>query len=386
MTYLFVIDHIATGGAERILIEYYHYLQAKGNVAYIYVLTGQKGQSQWTVGANIVYGSLKDEDNLLRKSWQQIYLLWKLGKLIKKVKPNVIFSFLEKSNLLTVCIPSKAKKIVSVHNVLSIQYAKIKSNKIRRMVYGMISWAYNRCPNVIAVSEQVKADLIESFHVKESHIHVINNYVDRQDIKNKTYEDVKDFNFRLGVRYIINIGRFSEQKAQWKLLKAFFIYIQRVNPTNVELLLLGNGDYTENLKHLAVKLGIDKQVTFLPFSINPYKYMSHAHLFVLSSIYEGFPIVLAEASSLRIPFIGTRKAIPEEMFDDKQVWEKCIFDSTTLESDFTTTLHQDEEMLASLLQKGVEDESFRELILQHTINWESYNDKNNQFELYDRLK
>lgn len=113
--------------------------------------------------------------------------------------------------------------------------------------------------------------------------------------------------------------------------------------------------------------------------------MKHAHLFVLSSIFEGFPIVLAEASSLRIPFVGTRKAIPEEMFDNKSVWESCVFDSTTLKADFTNEIHEDEKCLSELLGKGIEDNDFRQRILTHTSAWEASNDKLVQFELYDKF-
>ena len=48
MKYILVIDHIATGGAERILIDYYHYLKQNGHVPYVFVLSGYSGQSKWT--------------------------------------------------------------------------------------------------------------------------------------------------------------------------------------------------------------------------------------------------------------------------------------------------------------------------------------------------
>ena len=384
MTYILIIDHIATGGAERILIDYYHYLEGKGHKPYVFVLSGHKGQSRWSDGVNVVYGADSDEDNLIRKSIQQIKLFFKLKRLVKKVSPDVMFSFLEKSNLLTSLIKTKAVKVMTVHNVLSIQYTKVRSDKVRTILYGMIRRMYNGCPNVVAVSKQVKDDLTTSFGVREQNIYVINNYVDRVGIRTKSEEAVDDYVFSDDVKYIMNVGRFSDQKAQWKLLKAFSLYV-RDSKENVRLVLMGQGEYVDNLKGLAENLGIEDKTTFLPFSINPYKYMKHASLFVLSSIFEGFPIVLAEVSSLRIPFVGTRKAIPEEMFDNRDVWEDCIFDSTTLKADFTNEIHEDEERLAELLGKGIEDCDFRQRILTHTSGWEANNDKLTQFEMYDKF-
>lgn len=384
MTYILIIDHIATGGAERILIDYYHYLEGKGHKPYVFVLSGHKGQSRWTDGVNVVYGADSDEDNLIRKSIQQIKLFFKLKRLVKKVSPDVMFSFLEKSNLLTSLIKTKAVKVMTVHNVLSIQYTKVRSDKVRTILYGMIRRMYNGCPNVVAVSKQVKDDLTTSFGVREQNVHVINNYVDRVGIRMKSEEAVDDYVFSDDVKYIMNVGRFSDQKAQWKLLKAFSLYVKN-SKENVRLVLMGQGEYVDNLKGLAENLGIEDKTTFLPFSINPYKYMRHASLFVLSSIFEGFPIVLAEVSSLRIPFVGTRKAIPEEMFDNRDVWEDCIFDSTTLKADFTNEIHEDEERLAELLGKGIEDCDFRQRILTHTSGWEANNDKLTQFEMYDKF-
>lgn len=385
MKYILIIDHISTGGAERILVDYYYHLVEKGHDVKVFCLTGQSGISPLEKGLDVIYGASGDENNLLKKVWQQISVYMKLRKFAKDFKPNVAFSFLEKSNLLTSLLPSKITKVFTVHNVLSIQYTKVGSDKVRRILYSMIRWMYNRCPNVVAVSKQVKDDLISSFGVNGNNIHVINNYVDRADIKRKSMETIDNFQFKDDVRYVMNIGRFSDQKAQWKLLKAFSLYLKETKE-NVCLVLMGNGDYTDKLKQLASDLGIADKTVFLPFNSNPYKYMVHARLFVLSSIFEGFPIVLAEVSSLRIPFVGTRKAIPEEMFDDKTIWEQSIFDSTTLKADFSIEIHDDECVLAELIRKGVEDEDFSISILQHTQSWEKKNDKAIQFEEYDKLK
>lgn len=385
MKYLLIIDHIATGGAERIMIDYYHYLEAKGCKVCVFVLSGHDGQSRWTDGVNVVYGSRGDEDNIARKAVQQVVLYFRLKRLVERMKPDVMFSFLEKSNLLTSVVKTTAFKVLTVHNVLSIQYTKVGSGLVRTVLYGMIRWMYNRCGKVVAVSKQVKDDLVATFDVKADNVHVINNYVDRDDVRRKSEEHVDNFVFADGVKYVMNVGRFSDQKAQWKLLKAFSLYVNGKNNDNVHLILMGHGEYVDDLKRLASNMDMADKITFLPFNVNPYKYMRHANLFVLSSIFEGFPIVLAEVSSLRIPFVGTRKAIPEEMFDDKSVWEECIFDSTTLNADFTNDIHEDERRLAVLLEKGVEDGNFREKVLAHTLQWERSNDKLTQFRMYDEL-
>lgn len=385
MKYILVIDHIATGGAERILIDYYHHLQAQGHEPCIFVLSGYARQSEWTKGLKVFYGASGDEDNLLKKAMQQIGLYLKLKRLVKEVKPDILFSFLEKSNLLTVLVPTSAVKVVSVHNVLSIQYTKIHSNKVRRVLYAMIRWMYNRCQNVVAVSKQVKDDLIASFSVKEENIHVVNNYVDKEAIKQQAKAVVENFTFRTDVKYVMNIGRFSDQKAQWKLIKAFSLYLKTcTDKSAVHLILVGRGEYEDNLRKLSDDFGISDNVTILPFDPNPYKYMVHASLFVLSSIFEGFPIVLAEASSLHVPFVGARKAIPEEMFDNSEIWNSCVYDTSSLKCDFTMTIHDDERRLAELIKVGLCSQPFCNAILRSTSKWESKNDKATQFEMYDK--
>ena len=134
MNVLLIIDHIATGGAERILIDYYHYLEKNRHKIYVFVLSGHEGQSDWTKGLNVVYGTNSDEDNLIKKSIQQAHLFFELKRFVKSIQPDVIFSFLEKSNLLNSLIKTTAVKVMSVHNVLSIQYTKIKSNTVKKIL------------------------------------------------------------------------------------------------------------------------------------------------------------------------------------------------------------------------------------------------------------
>ena len=380
MKYILVIDHIRHGGAERILLDYYAHLVHSGKDVKIFVITGKRDDTKWVDGIDVIYGSCDDVDNLLLKVCQQFIAYRRFRNLVREVRPDVIFSFLEKSNLLTSLVSSKAVKVMTVHNVLSIQYKKIHNGLILKMVYGMIRLAYNRCSHVIAVSKQVKDDLISSFKVKKENIKIINNYVDWRDIAEKAEEPIDNYLFESDKKYILNVGRFSDQKAQWKLLKAYSLINNRHKESR--LVLIGIGDNLNDLRKLSKELDIDHQVSFLPFSLNPYKYMAKVDLFALSSIFEGFPIVLAEVSSLRIPFVGSRKAIPVEMFTDESKWEEYTFECENIH-DASSTIHQDEVDLAKLLERGLYDPVYRQCLLEQTSKWESHNDKDYQFNDYD---
>lgn len=77
---------------------------------------------------------------------------------------------------------------------------------------------------IIAVSEQVKTDLINNFDVEGENIFVVNNFVDSHAIHIKSREEVTEFNFYDDVSYAINIGRLSDQKPRFFIVCIFSIF------------------------------------------------------------------------------------------------------------------------------------------------------------------
>jgi len=359
MKYLLVIDQIKQGGAERILVDFDAYLKLLGHEVKVFSMSGTKDDSPWTESLDVIFGCQSSGETLFSKLLQFVSIYKTFKSLVSSFNPDGIYSSLEKSNFLTSFAKTDCKKIMSVHNVLTIQYLKIKNKLVRSLWYKIIKFTYNRCDKVVAVSGQVAEDLIYNFGVKKDQIQVVNNFVDGDHISLKSEELVDDFTFDKNLFYIFNIGRFSNQKAHWRLLKSYAYLLRQGTNKDVRLVVVGSGEYEQKMHRLADDLNISDKVCFLPFNKNPYKYLKNADMFVLSSNYEGFPIVLAESSSLRIPFVGTRRSVPKEMFSDSDLYSKCVCEIEDVSENFTTEITKDDVSLGNIMLNMVNDDSLR---------------------------
>lgn len=115
---------------------------------------------------------------------------------------------------------------------------------------------------------------------------------------------------------LTNTGYFNKQKAQWDLLHAFKIVSDMRE--DVRLFLIGWGELEKELRHLASRLGLGSRVIFtgkLDRS-RVFEILSITDLFVLSSHWEGFGIVLAEAMAFGKPVVSTDTDGSREVVDN----------------------------------------------------------------------
>lgn len=107
----------------------------------------------------------------------------------------------------------------------------------------------------------------------------------------------------LGHVTFVSVGRLSPEKNHARLLRAFAqVHAER---PDTRLVLIGDGPLLDDLTTLADSLGVADAVTFTGRLRNPYAVMSSADCFVLSSDYEGQPIVILEARVLGLPIVTT---------------------------------------------------------------------------------
>jgi glycosyltransferase involved in cell wall biosynthesis len=100
------------------------------------------------------------------------------------------------------------------------------------------------------------------------------------------------------------LGRFETAKDYPNMLRGFAQVRQQV--PEAMLLLAGRGSLQGELETLAQSLGIGGRVRFLGMRQDVPELMSAADGYVMSSAWEGMPIVLLEAASAGLPIVATR--------------------------------------------------------------------------------
>jgi glycosyltransferase involved in cell wall biosynthesis len=102
---------------------------------------------------------------------------------------------------------------------------------------------------------------------------------------------------------VLAVGRLEEQKGYPHLVQAHRRLIEAGIDHN--LVIIGEGSLLDVIKDQVAQLGLDDTVHFLGFQKNPHRYMARATVFTLSSEFEGFGLVLAEALMCSAPVVAT---------------------------------------------------------------------------------
>jgi glycosyltransferase involved in cell wall biosynthesis len=209
---------------------------------------------------------------------------WQFRQLFQREQFDHIFSFLEAANV--PCALACADAVLSIH---------LDPSTMTRSEWLAFRWLYPRAKRVIAVSRQMQDLLEKQAHLKN--VNCIYNPVNTRLIREKAQETID-----IDGRFILAVGRLEKQKRFDLLLEAF---AQSQARHDCKLVIVGRGSQQEALEQAIKTLGLAERVILVGFDPNPYKYMAKADFQVMSSDYEGYPLVLIEALSLGCPIVST---------------------------------------------------------------------------------
>ena len=192
----------------------------------------------------------------------------------------------------------------------AIHERSFKARQQMRLIRLLLPLAHG----IAAVSEGVAADLRAQAPRAALKISTIYDPVVSEDIGEQAELAVEHPWFvDGGAPVVLAVGRLVELKGHPTLLRAF---AEVVRSRPARLVILGQGVERESLLELAECLGVSDRFDLPGFDVNPFRYMSRASVFVLSSRYEGFPNVLAQAMACGAPVVSTDcRSGPSEMLE-----------------------------------------------------------------------
>lgn len=303
MRILMVIDGLPGGGAEKVLLTLAKGLLFQGHRVSLFSL---RSVCDYTIPEGIEYKVIVDH---MRTPWRKFTELARriraLDEVIRESQQHggefdLVLSHLHRTDRVVARsrILPPDRVWFCLHTMFSLGYLEHRQGFSLWIKRIKINYLYkNR--NLVAVSRGVLEDMRHVFKVTPNQAVVIYNPFDFSAIQQlaKAPCDLADQN------YLIYVGRLHKNKRHDRLLKAY-----AESGIQAPLVILGKGSANMLccLKSLARELQIGDRVLFKEFDINPYPYIYHARMLILSSDSEGFGNVLVEALICQTPVVSTR--------------------------------------------------------------------------------
>jgi glycosyltransferase involved in cell wall biosynthesis len=207
-------------------------------------------------------------------------------------------------------------KLIVVDHINVSNYFKSQNLLYSLGIKILMKTLYPLADIVGGVSRGVLEDVRELVKLPKSKTKVLHNPV----VSKKLYEDAHESPKHTWIhnqenKVVLGAGRLHPQK-NFPLLIRAFSKAQAHDP-NLRLIILGEGKQRPELESIISEFGLNDAVTLQGHVSNPYSYMAHADLFALSSDFEGFGNVVAEALACGCPVVSTDcRSGPREILED----------------------------------------------------------------------
>ena len=182
--------------------------------------------------------------------------------------------------------------------------------------------AYNTADGVIAVSQQMKTDVVDAYGINPEKVTVIHNGIDPEFYK-PTFDNqlLEELGINPAIPFVLFVGRITRQKGISQLISAAKYF----NKNCQIVLCAGAPDTLEIAKEteeLIADLKSQRDGIILISEMLPREKVkvlySHARVFACPSLYEPFGIINLEALSCETPVVGSAVGgIPEIIVEGK---------------------------------------------------------------------
>lgn len=206
-------------------------------------------------------------------------------------------------------------KLFHVKNILSIHGGDIydpskKSSPHNSKWLGMsVRFLLNQADQIVAQSNNTRQNAIK-YYKPNKEIKIVPLSYEPFQFDPLTRDELKLSQDKI---YLISVGRVVKRKGFDYLIKSL-MFLDKF----VELLIVGDGTERNSLVQLARKMKLQDRVHFLGeiSEVEKFQYLINSNIYVLSSLHEGFGIVLQEAMQVGLPIVSTNYGGQVDMIVD----------------------------------------------------------------------
>lgn len=288
-----IITGLGMGGAERQVCDLADQFAAKGHKVLLVSLTGETVNRPQSNDVAVV------ELNMDKKLIGFIKAYWQAIKTIKAFKPDVVHSHMVHANIFTRLL----RVMAPMPKLICTAHSSNEGGRARMLAYRLTD---HLCELNTNVSQKAADISVERGATAANRIIAMHNGIDtgrfvfnaasRNQLRN-------EIGLHDATPLILAVGRLTLAKDYPNLLRAF----QRLTEAGkmAQLVIVGTGEEESMLTSLVAELGLCEQVNFLGLRHDVHEWMSAADLFVLSSAWEGFGLVVAEAMACERVVVAT---------------------------------------------------------------------------------
>lgn len=282
---------LRSGGAERVVTELANHWSRTGHVVTVLTLVGEeKPFYDLHPGVEVqALGVASVSEGALEAAVANMRRIWHLRRILRRIEPDVAIGAMPRANVLLrlATIATRTAVILTEHTD-PLRYPLTPVWKRLRGV------TYPFADSLVAVSQGI-LDRLPGCQAADER--VIPNPVtirDRDELEAAGQEGTG--------RRLVGMGRLAHEKGFDLLIRAFAQVADARPEWNLEI--WGEGEGREALEALICDLELEDRILMPGRTNQPFRVMASADLFVLSSRYEGFGNVLAEAMCVGVPVVS----------------------------------------------------------------------------------
>ena len=216
-----------------------------------------------------------------------------LLKLIRRQNPDFFIAHLISS------LPLAIFSLFSLKTKLILHIAgHPKLNLFRKILWKISA---KNIFKVICPSEELKNFFLNNGIFSHEQINVIEDpHLEISKINKLKNQELIDSFFQES-KIIIAIGRMTKQKNYSFLIRNYKKLLLKYN--DIKLIIIGNGEEKDHLKHLITELNITNKVKLIDYQSNIYKYLKNSNYYISTSVWEGSSLAMIDAAFIGIPIL-----------------------------------------------------------------------------------